>query len=237
MTQHIVCLMGEGDGYTAGTRTGDEVYVVPFGIAGHPESAATNLPAVFAEHDMQLPPEAEDVLNAALAVYTADLRAPRKSGFDGWTRDLHLHLAVRGGGDWNTGGEILREMLGFLTGDHWTVSVRPAPKAYAPAPAKRPKAISPLKADTVCLFSGGLDSYIGAVDAVSGGGRVALVGHYKSGDGPTSKSQDMALAALRKTFSAEQTPFLKIGVTPPREPQRKKEPSTRGRSIMFSTLR
>jgi hypothetical protein len=88
----------------------------------------------------------------------------------------------------------------------------------------------------VCLFSGGLDSYIGAIDAAATGEQVILVGHHSAGGGATSRSQNRALAELRQFYLEEQTPFLRIWISPPKGRKRASETTTRGRSILFFAL-
>lgn len=236
MTWHIVCLAGKADKFTPKLKQGDEVLVVPFDIPGHGDSLQTSVPEVLAKHAITLPPSAQDFLNAAIAAYTADVRVPRKGSFDDWTRDLALHLVVRSMDGWAEAAKSLERLLSFLTGDHWTVEARQAPKSYVPTEVTPPQAVQQLETQTVCLFSGGLDSFVGAVDAVENVGQVALVGHHSAGGGATSKSQSVALNALREEYTEGLTPFLQFWVSPPKGQGRASEITTRGRSIMFLGL-
>lgn len=236
MSWHIVCLAGPDDRFSPDLSPTDETLVVPLDIPGHPYSLRTTVPDVLATHGLVPSAAAHDLLNAAVAAYAADVRIPRRDAFDGWTRDLVLHLPVRGAG-WSEGAEVLTKLLSFLTGDHWTVRVREAPGSYRPSPGKPPRGgARELEAGTVCLFSGGLDSYVGAVDLLEEGDRVALVGHHSAGGGATSTSQKEALAALREGYSEEQTPFLQLWLSPPKGEERASEITTRGRSILFLGL-
>lgn len=237
MSWHVVCLAGSEDRYSPETALGDETLVVPLDAPGHPYSLKTTIPDVLARHSVEPSTAAYDLLNVAMASYTADVRVPRKGTYDGWTRDLVLHLPVRDAG-WSDGVEVLTRSLSFLTGDHWTVKTRRAPDSYAPRHGRIPRGgARELSARTVCLFSGGLDSYIGAVDLLeSEGDQVALVGHHAAGGGATSKSQKEALAALRTGYPEEQTPFLQLWLSPPKGEGRASEITTRGRSILFLAL-
>jgi hypothetical protein len=229
-------LAGEGDKFTPRVKDGDRVLLAPFEIPDHADSLQTSVPDVLARHELTLPPPAHDFLNMAVAAYTADVRVPRKGAFDGWTRDIKLHLAVREPDGWAEGAGTLQRLLSFLTGDHWAVEIRRAPKSYVFQSGAKPREVIPLDTETVCLFSGGLDSFIGAVDEVERNGQVALVGHHSAGGGATSKSQTLALGALRAEYSEELTPFLHFWVSPPKGPERASEITTRGRSVMFLGL-
>ncbi len=237
MSWNVVCLAGPEDRFSPETAPGDETLVVPLDAPGHPYSLKTTVPDVLAKHGIEPSTAARDLLNAAVAAYTADVRVPRKPTFDGWTRDLVLHLPVRGTG-WSGGAEVLRRLLTFLTGDHWTVKTRRAPDSYAPLRGRVPRGgARELSAQAVCLFSGGLDSYIGAADLLEGEvDQVALVGHHAAGGGATSTSQKEALAALRMGYPEERTPFLQLWLSPPKGEGRASEITTRGRSILFLAL-
>jgi hypothetical protein len=236
MTWHIVTLAGPEDNYTPALKTDYQKLVVPFNVPGHPDSLQTRVQDVVAEYDLSPSLSAQDLLNAAMAAYTADVRVAREESFDGWTRDFELHLAVQDLGGWGKGATTLEMALSFLTGDRWKINVRQAPESYESPQGKRPRVVRSLKTKTVCLFSGGLDSFIGAVDQVEGTGQVALVGHHSAGGGATSKSQSDALAALRTGYDEDTTPFLQFWVTPPKGEERVSEITTRGRSIMFIGL-
>ncbi len=236
MTWHIVCLAGPTDGYAVDAAPDDAVLRVPFDCPGDPDAPLTSVPDVLATHGLAAMPAAHDLLRAAIGAYTGDVRISRREAYDGWTRDLVLHLPVSEPSGWTNGAARLERLLAFLTGDHWSVRVRPAPGDYRPRPGQVQGQVVRLGSETVSLFSGGLDSYIGAIDALAGGGQVVLVGHHAAGQGPTSTAQRHALAALRATYPAERTPFLRCWLSPPKGLSRASETTTRGRSILFLAL-
>jgi 7-cyano-7-deazaguanine synthase in queuosine biosynthesis len=236
MTWHIVAMAGARDTYAPVTAPGDEVLVIPFNVPGHSETFGSNTAEVFAAHGVTPSVEAEDLLNAATSAYIADLRVPRKTAYDSWTRDIVLHLFVRSERPWDQVAPVFSRLLSFLTGDRWTIHVRPAPDTYTPVVGREPRERIKLNAATVCLFSGGLDSYIGAIDQLADGGQVVLVGHHASGGGATSRSQNDAIGALRTIFAADQTPFLRLRTAPPKLKGRTSETTTRARSIIFLAL-
>ncbi len=237
MTWHIICLAGPTDSYAPDLAPGDGLLYVPYDIPNHPDAVQTSLPDVFATHGIDPTTAAHDLLKAAIGAYTGDIRIDRSRAYDGWTRDLALHLPVHEFSRWTSrGAPRLTNLLSFLTGDHWQVLVRPVPAGYQPVRGQVQGVPVRVETDTVCLFSGGLDSYIGAVDALAAGGQVALVGHYAAGQGPTSSAQRQTLAAMAMAYPIDKMPFLKCWVSPPKGPQRATEMTTRGRSILFLAL-
>jgi len=117
-----------------------------------------------------------DLLAIAVAVYCADKLALRRDASDGWTRDIHLDVAVSDLDRFQPVLPAITELLRFLTGDRWTLSVR-AGRRTMPAPPTNPT----VGGDCVCLFSGGLDSLCGAIDLLHGGAVPVLLGHHEGG--------------------------------------------------------
>jgi hypothetical protein len=236
MSWHIICLAGPNDPFAPDLTPTDETLLVPLDAPEHPYSLRTTVPDVLAGHGILPSDSAYDLLNAAVAAYTADVRVPRRTAFDGWTRDLVLHLPVLSAG-WSQGAEVLTKLLWFLTGDHWVVRTRQAPGSYLPSQGRvTRRGARELEAESVCLFSGGLDSYVGAVDLLDAGEQVVLVGHHGAGGGATSTSQKVALTVLREEYSEERSPLLQFWISPPKGEERASEITTRGRSILFLGL-
>ncbi len=111
-------------------------------------------------------------------------------------------------------------MLRFLTGDYWKVSFRAAPEpddGTTETAEKKPNKKAPSqqrfttpKSSAACLFSGGLDSFVGAIDELTREGELVLVGHHAAGGGSTSRSQKLALAILREKFDEQAAPFSPV---------------------------
>jgi 7-cyano-7-deazaguanine synthase in queuosine biosynthesis len=218
------------------TGSDDKVTVVAFEEPGSPHHVGSKLKELLLREHIALSPAAEDCLAAAVLAYTADVRISRTDGFDGWTRDIHLHLAVRDLDRWASVAGTFVRMLSFLTGDHWELSLRRAPDTYGELSRGR-ELVSPSPTGArACLFSGGLDSYAGAIDELERSGHVLLVGHYRAGDGPTSKSQVAAWHHLQRVYGKEATPYFRIWIDPPHGDTRSSETTTRGRSVLFLAL-
>jgi len=237
MTWRVVAIAGKGDAYDdVGQSNGDRLLRVPFNVPGDPDRLQSSIVDELAQFELVLAPSAEDFLNFAIAAYTADIRIPRHSAFDSWTRDIELQIFVYDLNTWQRCRRIAEDLLSFITGDHWTLSVRARPHSYQPEQGHKPPSHSKLATEIAVLFSGGLDSFIGAINALETYGDVALVGHHGAGAGATSRSQTDALNAIRKAYPAERCPFLQFWLSPPKGLSRESETTTRGRSILFFGL-
>lgn len=235
MSWHIVCLAGPTDRYTPALVAGDALLRVPFDTPGDVDAPQERLAESFAAAGVALSPTAADLLRAAIGAYAADVRVPRQSAHDAWTRDLILHLPVTAAGR-TAGVPLLEQLLRFLTGDHWRVMARDAPSGYRPVWGRADGGIRPGRTMNVALFSGGLDSFIGAVDALGRAETPVFVGHHAAGQGATSVSQRDALAHLRDRYGADRIRFLSCWVSIPKGRARATEATTRGRSLLFLAL-
>lgn len=173
------------------------------------------------------PPTASDLLTLAMTAYCADLRIPRATAEDRWTRQLVLHIPVSAPGTWESLKPSLASMLGFLTGDIWDFQFRQ--HVYASPGPVQPKDTNP---EVVCLFSGGLDSLVGAIDLLHSGKRVALVGHH--GAGVSCPVQSKVLAILSEEYGDAALDFMFYVQPSKRDGQG--EPSMRSRSLLFLSL-
>ncbi|PZR32843.1 Qat anti-phage system QueC-like protein QatC [Caulobacter segnis] len=177
-----------------------------------------------------------DLLVVAAHVHAADTRLSRQTeSQDSWTREIRLVVPVSDPVRWRGAGAILDRALNFLTGDRWTVQFRGRPKDFPGLPA-RPPSLLPPAYDGVSLFSGGLDSLIGAIDTLKAGGKPLLVSH--AGEGLVSKSQEDCYSGLKAAFPKSTFARLRVwmafksgiadGVA--------SEETTRGRSFLFFSL-
>ena len=67
---------------------------MPFDVPSNAYRVQTSVPQVLAPHRLALSSVADNLLRAASAAYAADVRIARGDTFDGWTRDITLHLAI-----------------------------------------------------------------------------------------------------------------------------------------------
>lgn len=180
-----------------------------------------------------------DLLVIAAIVHAADTRISRlRTSQDGWTRELGISVPVSDPGLWSGQRTLLEKTLRFLTGDHWTVAFRARPDGMADFVRRPVKGLFEHGFDRIALFSGGLDSLIGAIDRLEEGAIPLFVSH--GGEGAVSKPQDSvfkSLAAAYRTGNREPT-RLRLGMQFGRKhtPGVAREESTRGRSFLFIAL-
>ena len=129
---------------------------------------------------VQPSPRAWDFLAISLSVAAADHGCLRKHSPDGWTREIHLTVAVGDPEFWETQRGPLEAALRFLTADIWRLEL----VSGGVGPPRRSRHNRrQIGGDCVCLLSGGVDSLVGAIDSVSGGRCPVLVSQISQGDG------------------------------------------------------
>lgn len=154
-----------------------------------------------------VPEIAFDFLTLALAVTAADTFVQREEAADGWCRELHLVVPVTNPSAWAPVVHNLQDALRFLSGDMWSIEIRPGGRP-PPVPQTRGKRIELTDHDCACLFSGGLDSTIGALDLAAQGRRPVLVSHSYSGDQTRQESIWRSVLGESSRFAANAHPNL-----------------------------
>jgi hypothetical protein len=178
-----------------------------------------------------------DLLIVAAHVHAADTRISRaEESQDAWTREIRLVVPVSDVPLWRDATPTLTKALDFLTGDRWMIGFRPRPKKFSQIGEDQNPTLLPPQFDSLSLFSGGLDSLIGAIDLLDGGATPLLISHF--GDGATSDAQSKLLVQLKAKYNDSEFERLRVGMTfknglvegvgP--------EDSTRGRSFLFFAL-
>jgi len=175
---------------------------------------------------VQLSPAVMDFMTISLAVTAADTFVKREKAANGWVREIKLQLPLYEPEPWLALQRKLEKALHFLSGDLWSLELRGG-GCKPPTPYRRRDRFHLVKLrqlDCVCLFSGGLDSTIGAIDLFVQGKKPLLVSHAYKGD---KLHQDAIAAQLNKRcsrFAVNANPQLASG-----------EPDTtmRTRSINF----
>jgi hypothetical protein len=127
-------------------------------------------------------------------------------------------------------------MLNFLTGDRWSVAFRARPRRFTQVAPARPARLFGPPFDDLALFSGGLDSLIGAIDALEGGRTPLLISH--AGEGATSDAQSTIFDALKTHYRGRSFDRLRLWMAFPDGFVRGSvgENTTRGRSFLFFAL-
>ena len=128
-----------------------------------------------------LSPFRRELVHFAAAVYGADKRIPRTQGYDKWKRYFQVYFPVLDIKQWTPVKDILASAISFLTGDRWEFIFYPTdfrPEIQTHFPYEDVGTF-----DSVTLLSGGLDSFIGAIDLLENRNhKTAFVSHHPSGN-------------------------------------------------------
>jgi hypothetical protein len=125
-----------------------------------------------------------DFLSIALAVTAADTFVLRADAPNGWNRNFEVILSLADPARWDTIKPALQANLRFLSSDIWRFEFTSG-GAQPPAETvvrSRMRVVDLSRTDCVSLFSGGLDSAIGALDLLAVNRRPLLVSHASRGD-------------------------------------------------------
>lgn len=178
-----------------------------------------------------------DLLILAAHVHAADTRISRiEQSQDSWTREIRLVVPVSNPATWRKAAPILKKMLDFLTGDRWEIGFRARPPRFASIAQEGPATLIPPPFDSLSLFSGGLDSLIGAINLLEEGYTPLLISHF--GEGATSDAQRKLFTGLKDQYKQSSFERLRVGMTfnDGLIEGVGSENSTRGRSFLFFAL-
>ena len=159
-----------------------------------------------------IPTMAADFLLFAGAVYGADKSIVRSiHAADRWKREINLSIPLENPELWQSAVAELETCVSFLTGDQWRFSFsRASTKPYRKRANRRKRAIGFPSSPVASLFSGGLDSFVAAINLLENypDSQVLLVSHYDGKvPGPRSDQRNAleflvrALRAQDRTFS------------------------------------
>lgn len=178
-----------------------------------------------------------DVLVLAAHVHAADTRISRTSeAQDGWTREIRLIVPVSDPDRWSAVAPTFVRMLNFLTGDRWSLAFRARPRRFTRVASVAPPRLIGPPFNDLALFSGGLDSLIGAIDSLEDGRTPLLVSH--AGEGATSDAQSTIFKALKSQYHGRAFERLRLWMAFPDGfvSGSAGENTTRGRSFLFFAL-
>jgi hypothetical protein len=167
--------------------------------------------------------EGVDLVHIAAGAYMADRSVRRGVRF---SRDIALEVAVLAPDVWtNDLLDTTADLLGWLTGDNWNLTVKAALKVDIDE-------VSHAGDDgPVSLLSGGLDSYLGAILLLTSGAHPSFVGHK---DTATSirRAQTAVGTWLAQSFAPAPS-YTRLQLA---QAARRLEPSSRSRAFMFLSL-
>ncbi|WP_245626779.1 7-cyano-7-deazaguanine synthase [Aestuariivita boseongensis] len=221
------------------TRSGGD-QVLRFDLNGEERAISLKISQLTQRMVAGLPDRTLDLLELAALVYAVDSSVSRggpalqKMGAQ-WHRRFRIEMAVRDLAFWEQSdvSAALEALLAFLSGDTFTFTF--GVRKHSDAERNRFFKFgeeSAWSADRVLMFSGGLDSYAGALEeTVRQGFSVALVSHASSTK--IERVQKDLLAALRAKLNPDLFRHVPVrmqmvgGV---------KEGTHRSRSFLFATL-
>jgi hypothetical protein len=197
-----------------------------------------NIPAFLKTlFDARLTPseDALDLLFVGAAVFGADTHISRtKTSENDWTREISISLPVSDLQKWNTIAPTLERALRFLSGDFWSFSFRQRPADVGQL-IKKARGQAKIEFTCVSLLSGGLDSYIGAIDRLENQHNPILVSHsWVTG---VSHYQQACLEKLKEAYPKRilHSPG-RIGFPADAMPGVTRETTERSRSFLFFSM-
>jgi len=230
MNWNVICRVGEEDKFNLNLTRKAPRLSIEFDQNGKSNLADNKIFPLLTKHGLTVNETIFDLIVIALSVYTSDLRIERAFASDRWTRQISMHIPVAEPALWENAQPTLAKMLGFLTGDEWTFNFRQR-ATFQRDELEHPTEHLPL---IVTLFSGGLDSFVGAIDLLADKeGLIALVGQY--GSGSTHPSQTNSHRVLENHYPGRTLP-LGFWVQPSKPGKRASEDTMRSRSILFLAL-
>lgn len=177
-----------------------------------------------------------DLAILSILVTAADTRIERDlEGQDSWTREIDISLPVSDVSRWESSSGLLSRMLKFLTGDIWRFKFRERPSCFYLLSLKT-EDFKFKDFSTVSLFSGGLDSFIGAIDILNARKKKTLfVSHYWD---QSTRNQEICADILEKMYGNFNSQMMRVRVGFPNRiiAGSKTELTLRGRSFLFFAL-
>lgn len=187
--------------------------------------------------EIRFPETARDVLDVATTVYVADEQHSRSEADDLWTRPLEFEIPVRDVELWRQAQSALVSAVSFVSGDQFEFDWMTLERRLKPYSRHRKRLAGTF--DRVCLFSGGIDSLLGAINYLEAGETLLLVGHQAESASSSAQSELAAQVARRYP---EQVSFLQCRIARSRNRAptyplpTKAEDTHRTRSFLFLSL-
>ena len=213
--------------------------IIPFSITSNSERVEFSA----AEIDMKMmsffvgrvPAVATSFLYLSAIIYAIDRSVSRKKhSIDGWSRELDVAIKIPCHEAFDAQKKQIAEILSYLTGDYWTLSFQKA------SPVRLTKYEECDYFDSITqvnLFSGGLDSLIGAIDFMSQypEKKLFLASHYDSDMSGPRIDQERLLHHFSSKYHGQYVVF------PKRNSVRivshiSAETTCRSRSLMFIAI-
>ena len=236
-TWNVIIKKEKADQFDVSSPNNEGKFVLPL-YKSDATALNTNIEDLLKRKSISLTPIIDDFLSLSLSVYTTDQLISRDAdGYLGWSRHIKLFLPVSDCTKWKNVSNELQKLLSFLSGDIWELNFR----HYSYVKINNNSAhsqdiINNRKNSTVSLFSGGLDSFIGAIDLVKKENGVCLVSHHKQG-APELEFQRNLFNLLKNNYPKVNIELFDFFVQPINIGSGLlKENSSRARSLLFISL-
>nr|WP_154985629.1 Qat anti-phage system QueC-like protein QatC [Paenibacillus xylanexedens] len=228
---NIICRMTKDDDFTIDEQfieyniSKSEIFTYTF-WRGNTVKKFLQLPNFFSTMGL-------DFLYISLFVYGADRIISRNKGYDAWTREITLHVPVLEFEGWNNNKILVEKLLNYLSGDKWKLEFRQRELTQTELRVKTKihqiKLENKISIDRISMFSGGLDSFIGAIDALEvEKDNILFVSHYGGGKG-VKEYQDKLRDRIVGKYGICEERFLNFHAAA----RSGVEDTTRTRSFMF----
>jgi len=229
MNWQFVIQIGNDDNFSPPKEKGREQIIVQLHKNLGEYSIQENIADIVKRFHLSQSEIARDLLNIAIAIYSADKMIKREEAYDGWTRYITLYIPVTNKKVWEHQKELLLEAVRFLSGDYWEIEFREIDPMNETEEIQA-ELLREERSKQVVLLSGGLDSFIGAIDTLEESNKeVIFLSHY--GAGIIKSVQDQVINYLKKQYKERV-----ISIQPYVQPPKPQEPSQRSRSILFLSL-
>lgn len=180
----------------------------------------------------QIPEEAFSLMLLSAIIYSIDRSVNRHQySIDGWTREFDVEIKLPAFAKFQQCKNDIDRMLSFLTGDYWNCNF--IDNAVVEYPKFKPYAYYD-DVTQVNLFSGGLDSLIGAIDYIvnNPNSKLYLSSHYDSYMTGPKTDQSRVRKELLKVYGKSIVYSEGVCITPGIS----EETSCRSRSFVFIAL-
>ncbi len=181
----------------------------------------------------KIPDSLMDILYLSAAVYAIDRTFNRnKHSLDGWSREFDVTFKLKNSDIFESNRCKWDALLSFLTGDFWTTHFEPLDNRIPYPMIDIPELDCNL--GQVNLFSGGMDSLIGAIDylAVHETPKLCIVSHYDHFMGGPKADQDRLVGCFMTHYPNRFYHLPAVHI----HPLVSSETTCRSRSLMFLAI-
>ncbi|MFF2889070.1 Qat anti-phage system QueC-like protein QatC [Paenibacillus sp. NPDC057967] len=183
-------------------------------------------------------PIIEDFLIIGMAIFTVDKKISRKLSEDGWSRELNVNIPVLEIQKWLTVKTKLERTLSFLSGDIWNISFYSTVERFRGEKINNQYSVKNKNSfDCVSLFSGGLDSFCGALTLMEEKKNPLFLGFKEYS--LLIRRQQSLFKEIQEAYKQQNSDFVQFGVTPSKPLNINKsvagESTSRSRSFLFIT--